>query len=138
MGGIVREIKFRLIKDGEIVGYERHILDANGEMKMQHSLTGDIWNDIIDEGGSFNCFISHNDKNQFTGKKDKKGKEIYEGSICKITEKAFAMFDEKISVSEVKWSQSECRYIIGDYALTDDLTQNGKFEVIGDIYSKRE
>jgi len=66
----MRPIKFRLLDKGKIVGYERW----NGlEEKWCYDTKPDGWFSIK------NPFISHTDKDEYTGKEDKNDKEIYEG-----------------------------------------------------------
>ncbi len=76
-----RPIKFRLVKDGKVVGYERHFVTVNKFIEIQHREVGEDWEDIIIECRSdIDCFsfIPHDAKEQFTGMVDKSGTEIYE------------------------------------------------------------
>lgn len=66
---MVRELKFRLIIDNKVVGYERW--DTLAEK----------WCYDTELDGSFdikNPFISHTDKRQFSNRVDVKGRELYD------------------------------------------------------------
>ncbi len=76
------KIKFRLIKDNKIVGYERHRQTDDGfpRMIVEHChLNGKqvFIHKFPDD------YIQHDEKLQYIGLKDKNGKEIYEKDIVK-------------------------------------------------------
>ncbi len=63
---------------------------------------------------------------QFTGLKDKKGKEIYEGDII----------DGRYGKSEVRWSDNHCGFI--PFAYPNNAPTEEECEVIGNIYENPE
>lgn len=134
----MREIKFRLIKDNKIVGYEEHRLVGDGmsprKVYIYHSRTGHpmSWKEIITI-----CpeeYLKHDDKNQFTGLLDKNEKEIYEGDI--VCGKMFYDRDaepEKI-VGTVVFQDGAFQLNIDDM----NVEHYFELEIIGNIHENPE
>lgn len=113
-----RAIRFRLIKDCKIVGYELWILN-----RWQYAQPGstNIW-----ELG----FIPHDSKDQLVGRTDKNGKEIFEGDF--VESKAI--------------SKSEVLFIGGSFCFNNDFTvpdyfaryPKAELEIVGNIHENPE
>lgn len=134
----MREIKFRLVKDGKIVGYEKHVVSC-GLVQIFHSVKNDDqegwewWNVSIKD--SWPHFIDHDHKDQFTGLKDKNGREIYDVD--------FMRSGPGLPLCEVGWEETCGQWQVwhsGGYwfPLTDYVGSDTDPEVIGNIHQNPE
>lgn len=128
----MREIKFRVFKTQFTRVGEHNI----GDMAYDVVLANPVWNnadirvnDILSK--------THN-LMQYTGLKDKNGKEIYEGDICKVINYAsdYLKIQGKM-YCVISWSNTAGFYGKG-FGVPTTFSIGEEFEVIGNIYENPE
>ncbi len=128
----MREIKFKLFFKGKFVGWQRettiHSYKELWTIQSQYSKDGTEW--------SYDLYIMHDDKKQYTGRK-LKDKEIYEGDILGG--------GDELGNGFVEWSSNQIAFILRWYCedgssetplLSDEIS--GYSEIIGNIHENPE
>jgi len=124
-----REIKFRAWYNEQMVYWNLSNMYASdtGELKAdQYCQVTDLTNVL-----ALGHFM------QYTGLKDKNGKEIYEGDIVKYETGSIYIVVWGNSFSGM-WLQNKQKFDNGPHGMGFESTEQNEIEVIGNIYSNPE
>lgn len=125
----MREIKFRAWDKEKRYMYDVRLLYQSGDVGVIEIRTDDGITPYESEEVLYKDTI---ELMQFTGLKDKNGKEIYEGDILGWIKTG----NNKLQVQPVWYSNDDCAFMLGKRGYLTAVAL--PFEVIGNIYENSE
>lgn len=141
----MRELKFRLLLDGKIVGYEKWY-GGSFSFEDKYWIADPCWLYSRDGKTWTPKYIFHDSKEQFTGCHDKNGKDIYEGDIIECeyypnlptTKGAQLVWRGHIVYSKDTFYLYRYGEFEGIYAVAYGGSAIKRWEVIGNIHENPE
>jgi uncharacterized phage protein (TIGR01671 family) len=128
-----RKIKFR----GKVISSDKWVYGdyfkrTTDKEETEHVIRQYSFDNFI---GYTDYVIDENTIGQFTGLKDKKGIEIYEGDIVDVK----SGFVEDRSIHQVIWNEKSCAFrLIDSDGNNESVLNYDDWKVIGNIYSNPE
>ena len=127
----MREIKFKIWADNKF--YDKCLVGNTNNSEDDKWTCPLVWledrNEWVHCDNGIIC--------QYTGLKDKNGKEIYEGDI--VAEHGHYYNSDKIVYQKIQWKENYSCWLKGEYErLTPKNVEKYKIEVVGNIYENSE